>query len=64
MEEYQLGISAHPSDIKDIARGFEAFLDFPKDRMERFFDNSSQLLNTVFSRNKIINDINTLFWGS
>lgn len=64
VEEYQLGISAHPSDIKDIARGFEAFLDFPKDRMERFFDNSSQLLNTVFSRNKIINDINTLFWGS
>ena len=62
VEEYQLGIVAHPSDIEEISGGFEKFLNSSKEQMEGFAEHSSYLLDTVFDRNKIIEIINTLFW--
>ncbi|MFR3332095.1 MAG: glycosyltransferase family 4 protein [Odoribacter splanchnicus] len=62
VEEYQLGIVAHPSDIEEISGGFEKFLNLSKEQMEGFAEHSSYLLDTVFDRNKIIEIINTLFW--
>ena len=62
VENYRLGIATAPSDIEGIAQGFEYFLCSPKEQMERFADNSSQLLDTVFNRNRIISLINSIFW--
>jgi hypothetical protein len=62
VEKYQIGITAHPSDIEDIANGFENFIHLTKKEIKYYSRNSLFLQETVFNRNNIINRINFLFW--
>ena len=62
VEKYQIGITAHPSDIEDIANGFEKFVKLPDEDRILYSKNSAKLLDGVFNRKKIINRINSLFW--
>ncbi len=64
VEEYGLGMVAHPSDINEIASGLEAFLKLSCDQMKCISENSFRLLDSVFNREKIIEKINLIFWRS
>lgn len=58
VEKYSLGLAADPSDIQDIARGFEAFLNFSKERICNISENSLRLSDSIFNREKLIEKIN------
>ena len=64
VEEYGLGIVAHPSNIEEIAAGLEAFLNLSDIQMKSISENSLRLLNSVFNREKIIEQINSIYWRS
>lgn len=64
VEEYGLGIVAHPSNIEEIAVGLEAFLNLSDIQMKSISENSLRLLNSVFNREKIIEQINSIYWRS
>lgn len=62
VEKYSLGLAADPSDIQDIARGFEAFLNFSKEGIWKISENSLRLSNSIFNREKLIEKINQFIW--
>ena len=64
VEDYGLGIIAHPSDIDEIALGFENFLSLSDEQMQRISENALRLLDSVFNRKMIIEKINLIFWRS
>ena len=64
VEDYGLGIIAHPSDIDEIALGFENFLSLSDEQMQRISENALRLLDSVFNREMIIEKINLIFWRS
>ena len=63
VNNYNLGIVAKPDDINDIARGFQKWLDLPSEDLVMFSNNASQLLSSVFNRDKLIEKINSIHWG-
>lgn len=62
VEKYHIGLGANPSDIKDISQGFKKFLQLSGDEVESFSKNASDLLYSVFNREKIIERINNIVW--
>lgn len=64
VEEYGLGMVAHPSNVDEIAAGLEAFLNLSDVQMKSISENSLRLLNSVFNREKIIEQINSIYWRS
>ena len=63
VKKYQIGLTAHPSDIEDIANGFEKFVQLSDEDRILYSKNSAKLLDSVFDRKKIISRINSLFWN-
>lgn len=63
VNNYNLGIVAKPDDINDIARGFQKWLDLPSEDLVMLSNNASQLLSSVFNRDKLIEKINSIHWG-
>ena len=62
VDKYQIGMTAHPSDIEDIAKGFEKFMILSNEEIEIYSHNSISLLGKIFNRNNIIKHINSIFW--
>lgn len=62
VNKYQIGLTANPSNIEEIANGFRRFLSLSKEEIERYSQNSVCLLNKVFNREHIISNINSTFW--
>lgn len=62
VKKYNIGITAHPSDIDDIAIGFNKFLEMPTDELAKYSKNSTDLLNHIFNKQTIIKTINNIFW--
>lgn len=62
VDKYQIGITAHPSNIDDISRGFEDFVNLSKEEYQNLSKNSVLLLENVFNKTNIINNINSIFW--
>ena len=46
------------------AAGLEAFLNLSDIQMKSISENSLRLLNSVFNREKIIEQINSIYWRS
>jgi len=63
VNKYQIGITAHPSDVENIAVGFERFMSLSKEEIQNLSKNSELLLNKVFNKTNIINNINSIFWN-
>lgn len=60
VENYRIGLTASPTDMQDIANGFASFMRLThKERME-MFENSARLLKEVFSKDRIIENINQI----
>lgn len=59
VNDHQIGICAHPSDVEDIAKGFKRFLNLSDKDMENISINSARLLTEVFNREENIKKINT-----
>lgn len=62
VDKYQIGMTAYPSDIKNIANGFERFMNLSDVEINNYSQNSAYLLEKVFNRKNIIESINSLFW--
>lgn len=62
VNKYQIGITAHPSNIEDISQGFEQFVNLSKEEYENLSKKSALLLKEVFNKKNIINNINSIFW--
>lgn len=62
VEGYRLGFAAQPSDVDDIARGFEAFLSLSAEDLAAFGRHSSELLEGAFNREKIMEKIDSSLW--
>lgn len=63
VNKYQIGITAHPSDIKEISMGFERLINLSKEDIQNLSENSTTLLETIFNKKNIINNINSIFWN-
>lgn len=63
VSQYNLGISALPSSIIDIEKGFIQFLECSNDTLNIFSNNSVTLLNDSFNETKTKSLLNTLFWN-
>lgn len=63
VEKYQIGMTAHPSKIEDIALGFEKFMNLSKEEIQTISKNSTILLDNIFNRENIIKNINSIFWN-
>lgn len=59
--EYKLGEVAHPSDLDEIANGFKMF-ELSTGRKKEIRKQCEYLIETVFNRKKIIQDITTIFF--
>lgn len=62
IRDYNLGICALPSDIDSIEKGFMKFLSLPKEELMEFSNNSKDLSNKHFEKNKIKDRIKASFW--
>jgi len=60
--QYNIGISAHPSSIKSIEKGFIELLVSPKRKLEIFSNNSLALLKDRFDETKTKKYLHNLFW--
>lgn len=60
--KYNLGISANPSDIKAIEKGFFQFLNYPDNQLNVLANNSISLLHDNFDELKTKQKIFDLFW--
>ena len=56
IEENGLGLCANPTDIDDIASGFEAMIAFTKEKSASVEVASRNLMNTRFNKDKIIGE--------
>lgn len=62
VNKYQIGLTAFPSDIEDIASGFAKFISLSANEIKLYSQKSADLLNQVFNREAIIRTINSTFW--
>lgn len=58
IEENNIGLCAKPSDLNDIARGFEQMLTFTQNNKEQVAINALKLKQTRFNKEKIVEKIN------
>jgi hypothetical protein len=58
-----LGICANPSEINDISGVFKKCIEMSKNERDSFVINNDDLLETVFNKNKIIDDLLYLLIG-
>lgn len=57
VRKFNLGLCAHPSDIKGITKLFKECIDMGDDFRENYIKNNNELLNTIFKKEKIIDDL-------
>lgn len=62
VEKYRIGFGAKPTDVKDIASGFSKFMHLPQQEVEAMKNNATLLHRGLFKKEKIIHDINKIFW--
>ena len=60
IEEYNLGLCAHPNDINEIASTFSNIMKLSKSDRESIADNAKILMNTRFNREAIFQNFLTL----
>ena len=58
-----LGICVNPSEINDISGAFKKCIEMTKDERESFVMNNNYLLETVFNKNIIIDDLLDILIG-
>jgi glycosyltransferase involved in cell wall biosynthesis len=63
VREYKIGEVAHPQDLNEIASGFKIF-GVSMERKEEIIKQCQFLINSVYNRNKIIQDITDIFFDS
>lgn len=63
VKQYKLGLCAHPSDIDGIAKLFQECIDMEANCREDYIKNNERLLNTIFKKEKIIDDLLTVLEG-
>lgn len=57
-----IGLTANPNNIEDIARGFEHFIQLSDEEYKIMSNNAIYLSNCTYNREKIITQINSIFW--
>jgi glycosyltransferase involved in cell wall biosynthesis len=57
----ELGICSNPDSIEDIAKGFQQFIEYDKNKFNNISVNTEKLLNGEFNREKIIAKISEVF---
>lgn len=60
--QYDIGMSALPASMEAIEEGFIKFLNCPRNKMEVFSENSSDLLHDSFDEVKIKKTLQEVFW--
>jgi glycosyltransferase involved in cell wall biosynthesis len=60
--KYNIGISANPSNIKAIEKGFIQLLNYPENQLKLMANNSKSLLHDNFDELKTKQKIFDLFW--
>ena len=63
IDKYNLGLSANPDNINDIAQGINKFVKFNKSQLKTFSKNSQRLINKEFNKKKILRSIRLIHWG-
>lgn len=58
VEKHQIGFTAHPSDILEIAKGFDYFLNLSPEELECIADRAKKISATIYNRDKLIAAIN------
>lgn len=62
VEKNKIGIGATPSNLKDIANGFNFFTKLTNNEIEFIAKQSDLLSNSIFNRKIIIEKINSIVW--
>lgn len=62
VNDYNIGFSSNPSDLKGISRGFMRFLELEESEYHKMSLRSKELLEKDFNKEILINKINKLFW--
>ncbi|MDD5065522.1 MAG: glycosyltransferase family 4 protein [bacterium] len=62
VERYGIGLCSRPDDIKDIRDGFIRFFRMNRTQRSRYSKKSRYLLEWLFNRDKILADMNNIFW--
>ena len=57
VKQYNLGLCAHPSDIKEITHLFKKCIDTNSEQRKEFTNENSTLLNSLFNKEKTINEL-------
>ena len=63
VSQYDLGVSANPSDIEAIEKGFLELLQYPDNKIQQLSNNSMSLLNDSFDEIKTKQTLEKLFWN-
>jgi len=64
VSQYNLGVSANPSDIEAIEKGFLELLQYPDNKIQQLSNNSMSLLNDSFDEIKTKKTLENLFWNA
>ncbi|BEG97888.1 glycosyltransferase family 4 protein [Bacteroides sedimenti] len=62
VDKYEIGYTAHPSDVEDIAQGFSKFKELSEEELSIISERSQYLSDSVFNRERIISNINNNVW--
>lgn len=63
IQENKIGYTADPDCIVDIQLSFKNFEEIPKEELAQISKNSKKLMESRFSRSKLIEELTTIFWS-
>jgi len=64
VKKYSLGISADPSDVESISRGFEKLYLSSQAELKNYSANAAEMISNRFSKEKNIARITSILWPS